>query len=88
MEDLLKLIDLNRETIILGDFNICYEKNPGHSIFTMLRDLGFHQLVKYPTHIDGGTIDLVFVLSPDKHHRYQITQQGQYYLDHDVLMIR
>ena len=86
--DLLELIYLNRETIIVGDFNICHEKNSSHSIITMLENLGFHQIVKYPTHIDGGTIDLVFILNPGDFRKYHVQQQGQYYLDHDIMIVR
>ena len=86
--ELLELIDLNRHTIILGDFNLCHQKNPHHRIFQMLRELGFRQQVRYPTHIECGTIDLVFTLSRNKAYLYEIIQQGQHYTDHDLLSIR
>ena len=39
--DLLELINLNEHTIIVGDFNICFKKNPTHIICQTLRDLDF-----------------------------------------------
>ena len=86
--DVLELIDLNEHTIIVGDFNVCFQKNPTHIIFQTLRDLGFLQLVKNPTHINGGLIDLVFVLCSNLHITYEVIQQAQYYTDHDILSIR
>ena len=86
--DLLEMINLNEHTLIVGDFNICFQKNPTHSIFQMLRNLDFEQLVKNSTHIDGGLIDLVFVFSPDQLVTYEIDQQAQYFTDHDLLCVR
>ena len=86
--DLLELVYLDRHTIILGDFNLCYQKYPNHSIFQMLRDLGFQQQVKFPTHMEGGTIDLVFTLNDKNIYKHEIQQTSQHYTDHDLITIR
>ena len=87
IDDLLEMIDLNEHTIIVGDFNLCFLRYSSHKIFNTLRNLHFEQLLKKPTHIDGGMIDLIFVLcSGDL--PYEIIQQAQYFTDHDILSIR
>ena len=86
--DLLELIYLDRHTIILGDFNLCYQKNPSHGIFQILSNLGFQQQVKYPTHIEGGTIDLVFTLNGNTIYKHEVQQKSQYYTDHDLITVR
>ena len=88
IHDLLEMINLNEHTLVVGDFNICFQKNPTHSIFQTLRNLNFEQLVKNSTHIDGGLIDLVFGFSPDQLVAYEVDQQAQYFTDHDLLCIR
>ena len=87
-EDLKYLIDKKKDTIIVGDFNICFKKNPNHEVFKMLIDLGFQQLISQPTHIDGGTIDLVFTFCSDKMVKYEVVQQAQFFLDHDIISVR
>ena len=87
-EDIRMLIDMKRNIVIVGDFNICYRKNANHEIFKMLHNLGFQQLVKDPTHIEDGTIDLVFSMCPDTISKYEVRQQAQCFLDHDILSVR
>ena len=49
---LQNIIDSGKETLIVGDVNICATKaNP---ISNYLQGEGFHQLVTLPTHIQGG----------------------------------
>ena len=49
---LQNFIDPERDTLIIGDVNICATKaNP---ISNYLQGEGFHQLVTLPTHIQGG----------------------------------
>ena len=60
-EDLKRLIHQDKATIISGDFNICLEKDPNNMITTYLRGEGFNQLVRDPTHINGGHIDHMYV---------------------------
>ena len=47
-------------SIICGDFNECVIKHPDNTLLTALRDIGFCQIVKNPTHDAGGCLDLIF----------------------------
>ncbi|XP_068248660.1 uncharacterized protein [Palaemon carinicauda] len=72
-EDLIARSALERNFIIMGDFNISWEnlihpKSFGKMFFTsnkfsrmqsMLRDYGLHQHVNYKTHEDNGILDWV-----------------------------
>ena len=49
-EDILKLINTENPTIILGDLNLDIMKFPEHSVLRNLKDLSFKQLVQTPTH--------------------------------------
>ena len=87
LQDLCGLIDSGNHTLILGDFNICYNSQSSDLLFHTLRCLGFKQLVKSPTHKDGRLIDHVFLFSPDSNVSYEVLQQAQYYTDHDLIKV-
>ena len=53
---LAQRIDPNKDTLIVGDFNVCATKD--NELATFLQQTGFRQLVTLPTHICGG-IDLL-----------------------------
>ena len=51
---LRSLIDPGKDTLVIGDFNVCATKaNP---LRNFLEDEGFRQLVTLPTHIQGGIL--------------------------------
>ena len=87
IEDLTALLDKGKDIFILGDFNICYARDTFNEVFTELRRLGFCQLVKHPTHIEGGMIDLVFLLSSNPNTAHEVRQQAQFFTDHDVVEV-
>ena len=87
LQDLCGLINSGNHTLILGDFNICYNSQSSDLLFHTLRCLGFKQLVKSPTHKDGRLIDHVFLFSPDSNVSYEVLQQAQYYTDHDLIKV-
>ena len=87
LENILGLISSEKQTFIMGDFNICYVSENSNQVFQVLRGMGFHQLVKHPTHIEGRMIDLVFFFSPDSSISYTVRQQAQYFTDHDLLHV-
>ena len=87
LEDLCFLVKSGKQTMILGDFNICYISEKSHQVFGMLKSLGFQQLVKHPTHIEGRLIDLVFFFSPDSSDCYEVKQQAQWFTDHDLIQV-
>ena len=87
--DLSEILDLSKETLIVGDLNICYISERNHLIMGFLERKGFRQLVSYPTHADGRQIDHVFHYSPKLalNHSLKLKQQSPYYSDHDILFI-
>ena len=50
---LKNLIDPEKDTLVVGDFNYCPKKEE-NDLSNYLRGAGFHQLVTLPTHIRGG----------------------------------
>ena len=87
LEDLCGLITYGKQTMILGDFNICYINESSNHVFQVLKSKKFQQLVKFPTHIEGRMIDLVFYFCPDASTCYEVQQQAQYYTDHDLIQV-
>ena len=87
LRDLDRLIDSDRETIIVGDFNLCYTAQRSHSIFRQLEQKGFLQLVKGATHVEGRLIDLIFHFSPDRctPTKFATQQKSLHFTDHDML---
>ena len=89
VEDLLSLFDGQKQTYIVGDFNLCYITERNNKIFREIELQGFKQLLKEPTHIEGRQIDLVFHYSMQAEHHSNLTvfQFGQYFTDHDLIKI-
>ena len=86
--DLTSLFNPSKETLIVGDFNICYKSEKATKILKTLDTLGFSQLVKKPTHSQGRLIDHVHFFSPGRRTTCEVEQQGQYFTDHDLLKVR
>ena len=51
---LKEFINLEKTTLIVGDFNICPKRKPTNELTSFLSRQLFKQLVTLPTHIDGG----------------------------------
>ena len=51
---LKEFINLEKTTLIVGDFNICPKRKPTNDLTSFLSRQLFKQLVTLPTHIDGG----------------------------------
>ena len=71
-----------KETLIVGDFNLCFKSDILHPIFQALN--GFDQLVKYPTHVRGRIIDLAFIKKPNNS-AYEVKQISPFFTDHDII---
>jgi len=82
LDDLLSLLS-KEDTVIVGDFNLCFVDQRNHQIFRTLESLGFNQLVKKPTHIKGRMIDLVFSKVS-----FEIIQQSPFFTDHDIVVMK
>ena len=86
LEDLMSMIN-DKRTLIMGDFNLCFQSENLHPIFQCLRKQGFCQLVKSSTHIKGRMIDLVFINQKEELHIWKSNQQPTFFSDHDVIQI-
>ena len=85
---LKKFIDVKETTIITGDFNVCTVKDERNAVTKMLEELGFKQLVKDATHIQGGHIDHCYWLDKTKRWEWpQLENYTPYYSDHDSLLL-
>ena len=60
LRHILSLINMERSTVICGDFNLCFVVRNDHPVIQSLLNLGFEQKVTRATHIQGGTIDHVY----------------------------
>ena len=87
VEDLCGLVTSGKQTIILGDFNLCFASENSNQVFQALKSMGFQQLVKHPTHIEGRLIDLVFFFSPDPSAYFDVQQQAHWFTDHDLIQV-
>ena len=83
------IFDPMQETLVVGDFNLCSKADKDHSILRHMMSLGFRQLVREPTHVEGRSIDLVFAYSPLESHTVdvKVKLQSPYFTDHDILYI-
>ena len=89
VESLEQRIRWNRPTIITGDFNLCFKTNSNNGVTKRLLELGFTQLVKEATHIQGGHIDHVYwrdQVSP-VFQEPVLERYSPYYSDHDALLV-
>ena len=87
-DQLIKVININKPTLITGDVNICFQQNRNNSISKSLEEIGFIQLVKEATHIEGGHIDHVYWLDrTGKWKTPDVERYSPYYSDHDALLV-
>ena len=61
--EIQKLIDTEKSTLICGDFNMCFIDNRKCRTTKYLIEGGFQQLVEDAMHIEGGHIDQVYLKS-------------------------
>ena len=87
-KSLIEFIDVRKTTLITVDFNVCTKKDPKNAITKMLEGLGFKQLVKEATHVQGGHIDHCYWLDKGKKWEWpKLEQYSPYYSDHEGLLI-
>ena len=87
-DHITRLVDLNRPTMVCGDFNMCYKGNKKNRTTTFLLKNGFNQHVDEATHVEGGHIDHVY-LNSDKSVDTSVEIHSPYYtaLDHDAVCV-
>ena len=83
VEDLKIELIADFTTIIVGDFN--FDKSENNALTAFLGKRNFAQVVDWPTHKEGRTIDHCYV---SKNTRVQVTRHSPYYSDHDGLCIQ
>ena len=79
------VINPNHPTVVCGDFNMCFSEQKNSISISCLLNMGFKQLVQSSTHIEGGSIDHVYVLDIQAH----VELYSPYYTakDHDGILI-
>ena len=89
IDDLKSIINMNKTTIVAGDFNLCFINQRTNSIITFLEDHGFSQFVTQATHLMGGHIDHVYSYHDPNVFDVNILMYSPYYTcqDHDAVFI-
>ena len=86
IEHLIELITPENNTIICGDFNICYLATRKNRVTKYLEQNGFTQLVKEATHIQGRLLDhFYFKQSENNLITTSVFRYSPYYADHDAI---
>merc|ERR1712208_101651 len=84
LNNLQEMIDLEKPSLITGDFNIYYKKNSNHKLVKGLKEIGFKQLVTEATHIKGGHLDHAYWYNPNQFWDGAVLERyTPYYTDHD-----
>ena len=84
VQHLIFLLDPSKKVLVFGDFN---EDYPDKTISQELKEFGFEQHVKQPTHIRGHLIDQVWTLNIDTE-KVILEHFPVYFTDHDMFFIR
>ena len=74
--------------MVTGDFNVCLRENRNNQITKTMERLGFKQMVREATQIEGRLIDHVYW--KDAQHKWKdpdMERYGPYYSDHDGFLI-
>ena len=82
------LIDVDKPTLISGDFNLCTKKNRDILVTSLLLKKGFLKMLERPTHIQGGHIDHTYWL--DRHNEMdppEVEFYSPYWTDHDAQLV-
>ena len=61
LKDLGSLAGMARPCFITGDFNVNFLREPKDAIVTKILSCGFKQIVRSPTHTEGGLLDHVYM---------------------------
>ena len=86
LEHIIGLITPENNTIICGDFNICYLSTRQNKLTKYLEQNGFTQLVKEATHIKGRLLDHFYFRQRDNNQMITtLFRYSPYYADHDAI---
>ena len=68
--------------------NACNMKSPDNQLKRYLEEIGFKEIVREATHIDGGHLDHAYVLNQGSLKEDTVVQLvSKYYSDHDAVCI-
>ena len=88
LKSLNSLLDVKRKTLILGDFNFNALSEDRNIIIQELENWNFTQMVKGPTHIQGGLIDHCYISDNINISTMILHQKSVYYSDHDAISLK
>ena len=81
-----ELIDENKTTIIGGDLNVCCSKQPNNHLTNRLKEIKFQQIVTQATHIEGGSLDHIYMKQIEEaKYDWELEYFPKYFSDHDAL---
>ena len=84
--DIINMIEDEKTTLIVGDFNVCIKKNPNNKLSETMKDFGFIQLLEEATHMLGGYLDHAYYRSCKSIYPH-IERYSPFYSDHDATCI-
>ena len=80
------LIDPNKTTLVVGDFNFCY-KTSQNEFCSFMSKSKFKQLVEAATHIEGGLLDHAYFKCVGDEREATVELCSNYYSDHDTVTV-
>ena len=87
-EIIKSMIDVSKPTLIKGDFNLCTIKDRNNSLSAKLEKLGFKEIVRKATQIEGGHIDHCYWLDKTQiWEQPKLERYSPYWSDHDALLV-
>ena len=85
---LLDILNFSKSTVVDGDMNVCNRKRPSNLLKTSLEELGFKELIKQATHLEGGHLDHAYILNVGNIKEEPVVHLvPKYYSDHDALCL-
>ena len=82
----MDLISPGVNTVICGDFNICFLSKRNNKITKYLEQNGFTQLMKEATHIQGRLLDHFYFREKENDQLVtSVFRYSPYYADHDAI---
>ena len=84
-EGIRQMIEGNKSTLVIGDFNFCYLERTQFPTKKFLSENNFHQLVTEPTHMEGNLIDQAYIQDIRGTLNVKMHIQSRYYTDHKSL---
>ena len=88
VHELQSMLDGEKMTVIGGDFNICVLAKENNFLTKSLTQMGFKQIVKQATHIQGGALDHIYISQGcTTGFKTSLEYIPKYYSDHDSLCL-